>query len=95
MVRLNVSFFSKAPGRTEIIMKERIYVVMHASVNHNSDKKNGLVDILYASKDIEKAKRFKENLSPYEVAAVYPMQLDEQMSYNEKPALSIQWDDLQ
>ena len=68
---------------------------MHASVNHDSQKKNGLVNILYASKDLEKAKQFKENLSPYEVAAVYPMQLDEQMSNNDQPALSIQWDDLQ
>ena len=89
-----MSYF-KAPGRTKITMKERIYVVMHASVNHDSTQKNGLVDILYASKDIEKAKHFKENLSPYEIAAIYPMQLDEQIPYNETPALSIQWDDLQ
>lgn len=78
-------------------MKERIYVVMHASVNQSVDKANsGLVDILYASKDIEKAEKFKETLSPYEMAAIYPMQLDENLASSvAKPALSIQLDDLQ
>ena len=78
-------------------MKERIYVVMHASVNKTDESnKNGIVDILFASKDLEKARAYKENLAPYEVAAVYPIDLDKSLDLAvEKPALSIDWTDLQ
>ncbi|MBD5432194.1 MAG: hypothetical protein HDR42_01670 [Lactobacillus sp.] len=78
-------------------MKEKIYVVMHASVTADADsKKNGTVDILFASKDIEKAKAYKDSLAPYEVTAIYPMVLDRGLDMEAtKPALSIDWTDLQ
>ena len=78
-------------------MKEKIYVVMHASITKGANsKKNGTVDILYASKDIEKAKAYKNSLPPYEVTAIYPINLDCSLeSEANKPALSINWTDLQ
>lgn len=70
---------------------------MHASVTGEADsKKNGTVDILFASKDIEKAKAYKKSLAPYEVTAIYPMDLDCSLDMTaNKPALSIDWSDLQ
>lgn len=70
---------------------------MHASVRADSDsKKNGTVDILFASKDIEKAKAYRKSLAPYEVTAIYPMDLDRSLEMAaSKPALSIDWSDLQ